>query len=963
MKKTILALFIFLAMASSRLWGQVPQMINYDAQNGLLNNQINDIIQDSLGYLWIGTEGSGINVFNGDRFVKEAAILPNRFVYSFQKVGNSIYGFSPNRVYQFKGGAYRHLIQSDTSHAIGMMREILPYKGTNYAINRGNKLFILRDKTISFYCELPISAAIIKIFTYKNYWKAITSNREEYILSAPEGDGRPLRILGVSHWLAAKEDLYFTGTMCYGQDTAVLTNKGAFVKKHNTFEPIYPSENNFVRFVHVDKHEGHWLGGFNGLFYKASESGEWQQVLNQPVISIYEDNQGTVWVGSRVNGLYKFYYQGPKKLNSEQKQGFFTLCKGPDNVLWAGSINDGVKAIKDGKVEDVHRFDKLENNIMRSVAKDRQHHYWFATLGGLVRYDGKTWSTVPQVNDSMNASEVVSIIPWKDGVLVGTPQGPMEIDSMDRVHPLAYPDSLNYTIWSMCPSKMDQSLYLGLEQGVYQWKDGHVKKLAITDAFGNSSITAIECINDSILAIGSVPNGVGLYNIHTKNLQRITEKDGLSGNLIYFIKKIAGAIWVGTNRGVDKLILNSRGEPDRIIPILINHETMQNAIISDSDFVYLGCIDGVYRVPLDYIPPVMNTPVYFEGAEDGVGEALTCREQVIPYRIACNALSLPYSQNSFSVQFNRVAGFELEPQFSYRLRPFEQDWASFSAVKEAAYRKVPPGHYTLEVRSRVGGVISPKVAKIQIDIARPFFLTWWFWAICITGAVILLFVMVRWRMHLRMQRTMLIAQVKEETEQNLRKEMAKDFHDEMGNLLARIINYSGVLQLNAAEEIRQEFLPKIEKSAKDLFQVTRDLIWSLESSHNTFQELFFHLKDFGQKLFESNTVFRTHFIGPSRGRSMQLPAKQLRDLSMVFKEAMTNAFRHSGADTVTFTMDEQTDELQIKLVDNGTCSAEPARRGRGLQNMENRAKRVGAFLKIEMTGNGTMIILTKSKDQ
>ena len=42
--------------------------MNYSLEKGLSSSQVNDIAQDNLGYLWVGTQ-SGLSRFDGTNFV------------------------------------------------------------------------------------------------------------------------------------------------------------------------------------------------------------------------------------------------------------------------------------------------------------------------------------------------------------------------------------------------------------------------------------------------------------------------------------------------------------------------------------------------------------------------------------------------------------------------------------------------------------------------------------------------------------------------------------------------------------------------------------------------------------------------------------------------------------------------------------------------------------------------------
>jgi signal transduction histidine kinase len=88
-----------------------------------------------------------------------------------------------------------------------------------------------------------------------------------------------------------------------------------------------------------------------------------------------------------------------------------------------------------------------------------------------------------------------------------------------------------------------------------------------------------------------------------------------------------------------------------------------------------------------------------------------------------------------------------------------------------------------------------------------------------------------------------------------------------------------------------------------------------------------------------------------------------RDVLQVFRimqEAVTNALKHSGGDAIAVEI-AGTDEggVAITIADNGKGGAESGEAGRGLANMKNRARALGADYALTSTsGEGTRITLT-----
>ena len=85
----LLILLVF--VPSILLWGVKYPIINYQTSDGLPQNQVNALIQDEMGYIYVGTQ-SGIGKFDGTRFEKISVNqgLINGYVnqFSFDHEGN-----------------------------------------------------------------------------------------------------------------------------------------------------------------------------------------------------------------------------------------------------------------------------------------------------------------------------------------------------------------------------------------------------------------------------------------------------------------------------------------------------------------------------------------------------------------------------------------------------------------------------------------------------------------------------------------------------------------------------------------------------------------------------------------------------------------------------------------------------------------------------------------------------------
>jgi len=107
----------------------------------------------------------------------------------------------------------------------------------------------------------------------------------------------------------------------------------------------------------------------------------------------------------------------------------------------------------------------------------------------------------------------------------------------------------------------------------------------------------------------------------------------------------------------------------------------------------------------------------------------------------------------------------------------------------------------------------------------------------------------------------------------------------------------------------------------------------LRSKNDDLHNTIIHLKDFGERLFiEKEIVFR--YFGEIK-EGFKLPTGHSRQINLIFKEAMTNAFKHSNATQIDFRLERDKRNVFIILLDNGGGVSKEAINNshRGFENM------------------------------
>lgn len=193
--------------------------------------------------------------------------------------------------------------------------------------------------------------------------------------------------------------------------------------------------------------------------------------------------------------------------------------------------------------------------------------------------------------------------------------------------------------------------------------------------------------------------------------------------------------------------------------------------------------------------------------------------------------------------------------------------------------------------------------------------------------------------------------------ERLRLEFAQDLHDEIGNQLAKIITFSNVLEHNnyQLDEQTRKLIKRISSNSQQLYQNAYDIIRSKQSDAANLDLVIDHLQYFGEELFQDTPIKFNADIEVSR--SVKLPQGHSRQISLIFKEAMTNALKHSQCQAVTFKARVGYAAI-LELIDDGKgFSVGEKNSGMGLSGITNRAKKINATVKIDSTTKGTKLKL------
>ncbi len=434
-----------------------------------------------------------------------------------------------------------------------------------------------------------------------------------------------------------------------------------------------------------------------------------------------------------------------------------------------------------------------------------------------------------------------------------------------------------------------------------------------------------------------------------------------------------GDIIVGTERGVLRLVLDDRGRVSRIKNYMNNEvfpslQTLPNAMYQEEDgSLWFGTEQGVFKYQPEFYGINEEEPiVYVSGVKLFYNEVdwkeysdTVSSWTEVPYN-----LELSHKENSVVINYfgNSLKNPE-QVRYRFRLVGLEEAWSPVTTTSEAAFTNLSPGDYRFEVlAANSDGVWNKEPATFAFSIIPPFWQRPWFFVALGIYFIIMVTLYNNYRVRANLNKILTIEKIRQEEQGKVRKRMARDFHDNMGNQLASITMFTNLISLklkDRSEDVDQ-LLKNIEKHSKSLFTGTKDFIWSIDPESDDLDNLYTYIKDFGEELYENTEIAFYSDISGKIKEGIDLPSGWSRQLVLIFKEAMTNTLKHAEASEVYLHLQLNKTNFVLILEDNGIgFSPEGKSKGNGLRNMKSRSTQVGGVFEIiSGKGKGTKIRFT-----
>jgi len=801
LKRLLIVLMLALPMAAAGVY----LFKTLDAHNGLTISQINCILKDSRGYVWLGTP-AGLYRYDGYTFhnfqcnSQDGSSLPDSYIISIQET--------------LEGTLW-------IETAAGFC--IYHPQGENFE----------RDMK-QVYGRMGIEGTpnVVYIDRHKNFWAAIPNkgvvayNMQQQLLyefgytddahGVPQGN-----ITSISECR--------DGALIVYEDGRIVCCD-VMRQQHTVWKNDYIAQQHLRKSstlnAFADQMDNIWLYGQGTLMLYNKNTNTWNTTIgdqlgmtgnntDHSVNGMAGDRNGNIWIGTDRNGLIRANVNtlemepvAPRAINniaqmpSQEVIGIQSVYIDDTDLLWIGTEKSGLAYYGD----NIYKFQSLINGDITAIAEDEAGKIWYGTGDkGIIDYDGPlasykvTCMTTTPDGSLWVGSKQNGITRIKDGnsTFYSTARDSMKTVIDDHINALSSDKSGNLWIATngglqVYNPKMNtfssytkengmlntnnitslfygtnNSLLIGTAEGLVILNLSNREKTVLTgnssnvESFTNNYITQVYEDSRGLLWIGT-REGINILNPVNDDLSVLTEKDGLCNNSICGIAEDKNhSIWITTSNGVCRIVVQRDHEDGTFNYGLYNYSisdglqsnefNMGSILTKKNGEVLFGGLYGVNWVRHSSkdeqasLPRVMLTQL-FVGEQEILTGVNYDGNIILPQALnESNRIELKNNQSTITIKFaagNYNQGERL--QFMYWMEGLDNDWRNGDALLHGVrFNDLGSGDYKLHVKAiSAEGAVSNQERVLEIHVDRPWWLSWWMLTFYV---IILIIIVIIWR--------------------------------------------------------------------------------------------------------------------------------------------------------------------------------------------------------------------------
>ena len=726
---------------------QQPYMWHITEEDGLPSMEVYNILQDSRGYVWIGTD-NGLCRYDGKHF--KTYYHPKQRGKSFSYLQED----NKQRIWALNFAGQIFYIENDSMKLFEPFEKIYKSNFPRFCIDNKGHLWIISEKNPPCYYDFE-----------KQKFYFLSGFKDTFVLSAyadKKGNvvivsdsiylfrnQKIVRTFGSSKMLTYSrfdDEFYILGTKQHPDIIFKLNPQKGLIPINNF--ALKQNKSRVTDFISFNE-KNRWLLTYNGAHHITSDQQELTilgHLLKGNVVSwLTKDNEGNYWLSTLKNGIFVIPSDKVWLLNDENSalsnNRIVKIAEHSDGNLYLAGGNGVISVFNPEKNKLLYSFSvSSENKDVDALAIDRKNGLLFGQATNLFIYDINKKNITKNIIGFSSVKDI-SFDKYSNFLVASNYQSFYVLNNKNKqscyYHQFAFKSLHEYNVNIPEPylgvslrvqrttsaqiREQDTTLWIGYVDGLYYYKNGIQHSLK-TQQGDHIYVTDMSLSADGTLWVATVQQG--LFAIKdTSIILNLTTHNGLKSNFIRCLKSNNNIVWFGTDKGVQgyeigqgKLIQFTREDG------LVTNDVMDIHI--KNKMVYLATSKGFQWFDQSSLatnkvtPPIyitdflVNDSSYYQNG----------------YR------TINYNQNNIAITYNAITlSSRGNMQYAYRMIGLDSNWTIVpSSENIARFNALQPGNYTFEVKAiNEDGIQSTFPAVTTFIISTPYWQKGWFIALAL----------------------------------------------------------------------------------------------------------------------------------------------------------------------------------------------------------------------------------------